>query len=69
MNVGMVTVDKGDIGIPVSDGWGIRVVMEKYKCCIVDHSMLDVLSIDDTFIEPHPKWGSKHSWAKPFLTC
>jgi hypothetical protein len=63
MNVGMVMVDEGDIGVPILDGWGIRVVMEKYKCCIVDHSMLNA------FVEPHPKWGSKHSWAKLFLTC
>jgi hypothetical protein len=45
MNVSMVTVDKGDIGVPVSDGWGIRVVMEKYKCCIIDYSMLNALMI------------------------
>ena len=68
MTVGVFSVYKCDVGISVSDGGGIRIVMKKYKCCIIDNSVLNTLSIDDAFIKPHSKGGDEHSWTNMFFS-
>jgi hypothetical protein len=58
---------KCDVGITISDGRGVRIIMKEYQCSVVYDGMLNMPPVDDAFVEAHSKWGSNHSGVNCFL--